>query len=74
MRNASRRAAAQMERDGIRKLSAWSKPRNVGYAHVQHHIGLPACEHPGCAKHARYATPDGNRCFPHAIARKEMNP
>lgn len=69
MSNASRRAAAQMERDGIRKLSAWTKPRKIGCASYSAPISLPACEHTGCAKRARYSTPEGNRCFTHTLAR-----
>lgn len=66
MSNSSQRAAEQMARDGIRKLSAWGKPFKSGCATIRPHVGLPKCGESGCAKHARYSTPRGNRCFTHA--------
>ena len=66
MTYANRRAAAQMERDGIRKLSAWGKPQQEGCATIRRHIGLPCCGHQGCGKKAGYSTPIGNRCSTHA--------
>lgn len=68
MSYASRRASEQMERDGIRKLSAWGSPRRIGCATYRAHIGLPDCGEVGCGKRARYSTKAGNRCFAHALA------
>jgi len=70
----SRRAAAQMDRDGIKKIRSWSKPQRVGCASVQRLIAKPFCTHPGCHKRAGYTTPVGNRCFPHAIALASPEP
>ncbi len=62
---ASRRAAAQMEHDGIKTLPRWSKGRNVGFATIQTPMQMPKCD--ACHKRARYSTPSGFRCFVHTM-------
>lgn len=57
----------QMKRDGIKKLSAWGKPRREGCATIRDLIALPHCTASGCGKKAGYSTPFGPRCFGHAI-------
>jgi len=63
---AGRRVAAQMSRDGIKKLRRWSKPKPGIGATIQKRLDLPFCAHPGCIREAGYSTPHGFRCFMHA--------
>lgn len=67
-RYGNRRAAEQMERDGIRTLRHWSKPRRGIGASFRHRLDHGACGHADCTKDARYSTPLGNRCYDHAVA------
>jgi hypothetical protein len=69
-------SAKQMERDGIRTLRRWSKGKNIGWATVRVPVEMPTCGHVtysddaitlGCSKKARYSTPNGVRCFTHAL-------
>lgn len=59
----ARRAALQMDRDGVRMLTPGQR-----IVTLCGHVENPA--HPiviRCHKHASYSTPSGNRCFAHAI-------
>lgn len=67
---ANRSAAAQMERDGIRTLPRWSKPKRGIGCSVQRRLDHGECGHAGCSRDARYATPVGNRCYDHAIQQR----
>lgn len=69
-----RAAAAQMERDGIRTLRRWSKPKRGTGASIQHRVDHGGCGDANCSKDARYSTPLGNRCFEHAIALRSTQP
>jgi len=54
----------QMKRDGIKRLSAWSKPKSIGFATIQGRVERPKCGR--CNIVASYSTPIGPRCFTHA--------
>jgi len=60
--------AAQMERDGIKKLRVWAQPVRG----IQRRIERPKCGHPGCKVIAKYDTPAGVRCFSHALPQEDM--
>ena len=68
MSYSAKRAAQQMQQDGIRKLRTWTKPVQIGCAGYQFRIDRPRCGHADCEKIAGYSTPNGNRCFSHARA------
>jgi len=73
-RHGDRGAADQMQRDGIRTLPRWSKPKRGVGASFQHRLDHGQCGDATCARDARYSTPLGNRCFDHAIAQRTSGP
>jgi hypothetical protein len=73
-RYGDRGAAEQMDRDGIRTLRRWSKPKRGIGASIQHRLDHGKCGDAACTLDARYSTPLGNRCFGHAIAQRTSRP
>jgi len=60
-------SAAQMTRDGIKRLPKWGPARRDGPYTFRMKLPSVQCEHGGCSKRAGYSTPKGNRCFTHAL-------
>lgn len=68
---ASRREAAQMERDGIKKLPKWNKGKRIDCATYRTPMPRQACSVTMCGKAASYSTRQGVRCFGHALETRE---